>query len=211
MYVTDVIGNQPKGNMQHLSCFLPGLLALGNYLLPDHVYQPGEKERFEYVAEGLAHTCWVLYADQRTGLGPEEVRFKSYNDDNDYESGRWLRHFERWKHEGRQSGVPPGLHGSPPLPGEGPSRQDYEYSNAAWLLRPEVSFINTAYAVCLMDIQAIESMYIMWKTTGNVVWRERAWQMFKAIERSAKLPNGAYAPRQHVNSDVLRHNDEQPR
>ncbi|PVG00894.1 seven-hairpin glycosidase [Serendipita vermifera] len=194
MYVTDVIGNQPKGNMQHLSCFFPGLLALGNHLLPDDVYEPGDKETFQWVAEGLAHTCWVLYADQRTGLGPEEVQFHPYNEDYDYESGRWIRHYERWKLEGRPSGRPPGLHGSGPLPGSNSVRKDYNYNNPAWLLRPE----------------AIESMYLMWKTTGDVVWRERAWQMFKAIERSARLPNDAYAPRQHVDMDILGHSDEQP-
>lgn len=55
-------------------------------------------------------------------------------------------------------------------------------------------------------------MFLLWKTTGDVVWRERAWKMFEAIERHAKVPGGAYATRLHVNiDDGPANTDEQQR
>lgn len=140
MYITDVIGGRPLHNMQHLSCFFPGLLALGNYLLPENVYQPGEKESFQFVAEGLAETCWVLYADQATGLGPEEVRFTPYGGEDDYQSGRWIHHLKDWELGGRKTPWPPGV--GPAQPSSGPpgaTSKEYSYNNGAWYLRPEVS------------------------------------------------------------------------
>jgi len=33
----------------------------------------------------------------------------------------------------------------------------------------------------------------MWRTTGDVYWREKGWAMFKAVERHTKAPYGASA------------------
>ena len=58
--------------------------------------------------------------------------------------------------------------------------------------------------------QTIESMYIMWRTTGDPVWRERAWDIFLAIERETKTQSG-YASLRHVAESPARKMDEQPR
>ena len=31
--------------------------------------------------------------------------------------------------------------------------------------------------------QTIESIYLLWRTTGDPVWRERGWQLFQSMER----------------------------
>jgi mannosyl-oligosaccharide alpha-1,2-mannosidase len=141
MYMTRTLSGDPDGTMQHLTCFFPGLLALSNYLLPDSVYMPGEKQVFEYVAEGLANTCYTLYADSLTGLGPEEVQFQPYKGVDDYESGRWIHHLHRWERRtSRKSIKPPGL--QTPVPrrrGKADSRpKDYNYTYRHWRCRPEV-------------------------------------------------------------------------
>lgn len=193
LYITEVVEKRPQGTMQHLSCFFPGLLALGDYLLQDSDFLPGEREKFRFAAEGLAYTCWILYADQITGLGPEEVRFHPYNGDDDYQSGRWVHHLDRWKAKGRK-GLPPGLRKPPPLRGKTGKHKDYDYANAGYLLRPE----------------AIETMYIMWRTTGDVVWRERAWKMFEAINTNTTVDGGAFASRSHVDIEEKLMRDESP-
>lgn len=195
LYVTDVIDGRPLHNMQHLACFFPGLLALGNHLLPETAYQRGEKEMFQFVAEGIAETCWILYADQVSGVGPEEVRFEPYGGNDDHQAGKWVNHFEKWKSDGRRTPWPPGVGPAKPVVGPtGTVNRDYYYNNDGWYLRPE----------------AIEAMYLLWKTTGDVVWRERAWKMFEGIERSAKVPGGAYATRRNVNVEGAQlHNDDQ--
>ena len=58
--------------------------------------------------------------------------------------------------------------------------------------------------------QTIESMYIMWRTTGDSVWRDRAWDVFQALEREAKTESG-YASLRNVAESPARKMDEQPR
>ena len=58
--------------------------------------------------------------------------------------------------------------------------------------------------------QTIESMYIMWRTTGDSVWRDRAWDGFQALEREAKTESG-YASLRNVAESPARKMDEQPR
>ena len=39
-------------------------------------------------------------------------------------------------------------------------------------------------------MQTIESLYVLWKTTGDIKWRERGYEVFEAIERHARTPYG---------------------
>ena len=56
----------PSHKLEHLTCFLPGLLALGAATLPDI------PPRHMWAARAFAHTCWTLYADSPSGLAPDE-------------------------------------------------------------------------------------------------------------------------------------------
>ena len=58
--------------------------------------------------------------------------------------------------------------------------------------------------------QTVESFYLMWRTTGNAVWRERGWEIFQAIEREAKTASG-YASVKNVKQSPAPQSDEQPR
>ncbi|KAF9466050.1 glycoside hydrolase [Collybia nuda] len=172
LYVTDTQNGKPTHTFEHLSCFLPGLLALGVHTLE---LSAGDRELHLWAAEGLAYTCWVSYADQASGLGPDEMRMKAWKP---LAEGRWMVHVERWKEEGRPGGIPPGLaEGKMKIAGE----RDYNSQKSAYLLRPE----------------AIESFYLMWRTTGDKKWRDRGWAVFEAIEKHARTPYG-YAAVGHV-------------
>jgi len=54
-------------SMEHLTCFIPGWLALGLEYLKD-------KERRKKLAEDIGYTCWQMYKRQPTGIGPERVK-----------------------------------------------------------------------------------------------------------------------------------------
>jgi mannosyl-oligosaccharide alpha-1,2-mannosidase len=215
MYITRTLDGNPTGTMQHLTCFFPGLLALGNYLLPDSVYKPGEKQVFEYVAEGLANTCYILYADSLTGLGPEEVQFQPYNGVDNYESSRWIHHLQKWeKRTSRKSSKPPGLQTPVPYRRDNADsrHKDYYYTELSWLCRPQArDHIYIFQPTNLLHLQVVESMYLMWRTTGNPIWRKRAWEIFQAIEKNAKVNGGAYAVVMDVDGPEAMHDDEQPR
>jgi len=38
--------------------------------------------------------------------------------------------------------------------------------------------------------EAIESVFIMYRVTGDVIWREKGWKMFKAIQKHTKAKYG---------------------
>ena len=60
--------------MEHLSCFVPGMLTLG-------IRDDSNKERrdkYLKVARQLTTTCYEMYDTQVTGLGPERVKFPGY-------------------------------------------------------------------------------------------------------------------------------------
>ena len=132
LYVSDLVNGRLTGKFEHLSCFFPGLLALGVSTLDMSV---SERELHMWAAEGLAHSCWIMYADQASGLGPELAIMDMWP--GDWHDGRWMKHVEEWKRSGRIGGKPPGvLNRSPPArTGE---KKDYYLSVASYLSRPEV-------------------------------------------------------------------------
>lgn len=93
-----------------------------------------------WAAEGLAQTCWLTYADQPTGLGPEEVRMKTTKG----AGYLWVDALEKWKTSGAR-GIPPGVGDKSQvvyteaerLRGTGRGR-DYGVLKSGYLLRPEV-------------------------------------------------------------------------
>lgn len=86
LYVTDFTAQSPSRRFEHLSCFVPGLLALGAEMnvLPEEHLSAGERQVHMWAAKGLAISCAAMYGDQPTGLGVEEVLFRNKWD---YEAG----------------------------------------------------------------------------------------------------------------------------
>ncbi|KAG5353571.1 hypothetical protein C0989_005544 [Termitomyces sp. Mn162] len=242
LYVTDEIMNfksgksYPTHNFEHLSCFLPGLLALGAHTLPlddlqslginlddidsdgtfgtariDHETLAGFnlKKLHLWAAEGLAQTCYLTYADQPTGLGPDEMIFNTAPPKKSWDSTAsqwraaqgilWLKVMKKWKKSGSR-GVPPGLEDKKPVAPnrmnyrELRSNRDYEMNKVAYLLRPET----------------IESLYLLWRVTGDLKWRERGWRIFAAIETHAKTSSG-YASLSAVDTLPAKLCDDMPR
>eukprot|EP00736_Rhodelphis_marinus_P009461 Rmarinus@m.15161 len=63
--------------MDHLVCFVPGMLALG---YSNGVMASSAGVDFLDLAEGMAETCYELYRRQKTGLAPEIVKFRPGQD-----------------------------------------------------------------------------------------------------------------------------------
>ncbi|KAI5984317.1 glycoside hydrolase [Pisolithus albus] len=187
LYVTDMSGRTVTRTFEHLSCFLPGLFILGTKMID---MPPSDRELHEWAARGLAYTCYVSYADQPCGLGPDEMVMDPWLT-NDGSSGRWIDHVNAWKEEGKPGGVPPGLHEPPPVKGGG--TRDYRIKKNDYLLRPEV----------------VESLYLMWRTTGDERWRERGWEIFQAIEKHTWTAYG-FASLRGVDRETPAKLDEMP-
>ncbi|OBZ66679.1 Mannosyl-oligosaccharide 1,2-alpha-mannosidase IC [Grifola frondosa] len=140
LYVTDVHGTQPSNTFEHLSCFLPGLLALGARTLPLAAH---DRELHEWAAQGLAYSCWLSYADHASGLGPDEMAMDSGGK-------RWLDEVEKWRHRAdRQASPRAGRDRARPRRHTGLSVAEIGVSS-----RPET----------------VESFYYLWRTTGDSVY-----------------------------------------
>lgn len=174
LYVTDVTtyGNNTatSHSFEHLSCFFPGLLALGAHFLPlnnleaigINITQLGDdlppKYRRGYealagfdladlhmwAAEGIAQTCYLSYADQPSGLGPDTIAMRIGKPGEI----RWMDAMQRWKASG-QLGSPPGVGDKRPWVANPKAKtfkqkqtdtitRDYSIRNTAYYLRPEV-------------------------------------------------------------------------
>lgn len=165
-------------NFEHLACFFPGLLALGTKMLPLDDLQsagidmaelikdlrPKDRSAYEALAEfsladvhlwaakAISQTCYITYADQPTGLGPEAVSMRA---GGKFGVTRWIDALRDWNRRGRP-GSPPGVGDIRPW-SEDPRitdsrerdraaiRRDYGVRNIAYYLRPEVC--NVSYNV----------------------------------------------------------------
>ncbi|KAJ7150912.1 glycoside hydrolase family 47 protein [Mycena crocata] len=167
LYVTDLKDGAPTHRFQHLTCFLPALLALGVHM-PALGLSAAERERHTWAAEGLANMCWAVYNDTASGLSPDNFAVNQWIV---ADRGRWAPRVDAWVKEGRV-GLPPGVRELERVPtAEG---RGYTPLTDSYLLRPE----------------AVETFYIMWRTTGDVKWRERGWAVFQSLERYTRVRYG---------------------
>lgn len=135
LYISDIEHGQLTRKFEHLACFFPGLLALAASTLD---LPESEHQLYMWAAEGLGHSCWLMYADQASGLGPELVRMDAWP--GDWKEGLWIEHVEAWQRAGSPGGKPPGVRDlSPPVTAREP--KDYRIDVSAYLSRPEVRFL----------------------------------------------------------------------
>ena len=73
-YVAESKSNVVQRKMDHLVCFVPGMLALGAQHIPE------VHDEHMAAAAKLVETCYQMYARTKTGLSPEFVRFSARGD-----------------------------------------------------------------------------------------------------------------------------------
>jgi hypothetical protein len=86
-YLQELHSGSPDSKFEHLTCFVPGMLALGvRQLTEEEIEQQSQSfspEDRQYikpstmlkVAKQLLETCVYLYESQPTGIGPDTVSF----------------------------------------------------------------------------------------------------------------------------------------
>lgn len=78
-FFSDWNGHSNFRKMDHLVCFVPGLLALGAYTDPTGIDSPRAKRDLR-VAKALMYTCREMYHRTSTGIAPEYVEFPEGRD-----------------------------------------------------------------------------------------------------------------------------------
>jgi len=142
LYISDLDNGVLTRKFEHLACFFPGLLALAASTvdLPE-----SERQLYMWAAEGLGHTCWIMYADQESGLGPELARMDMWP--GDWRKGRWIDHVEEWQRAGKPGDKPPGVRDLAP-PVKAGEKKDYHLEVGTYLSRPEVYLLFVPSFVC---------------------------------------------------------------
>ncbi|KKY16986.1 putative glycosyl hydrolase family 47 protein [Phaeomoniella chlamydospora] len=151
---------------QHLACFAGGMLALGGRLfdLPSHV-ELGSK---------LTHGCIWAYENSPLGIMPESFHMApcpSSSPKSAVTSCPWNETYyheilmSRTGHDTTQT--PSSIISAKRLP---PGFTDI--GDRRYILRPE----------------AIESIFILYRITGDPALRETAWKMFETIDKHTKTP-----------------------
>jgi mannosyl-oligosaccharide alpha-1,2-mannosidase len=169
LYVGELVNGDFSPKMDHLVCFLPGLLALGAAHGVD-TRRPGvgSDEADVAVAAALALTCAEMYRCVPAGLAPE------------------IAHF----HVEARPAVVPGAEGGGGAAGGGgddfPKKHTPDVGCAAFDVAP-------ADAHNLLRPEAVEAWFILWRVTRDPAYREWGWAAFRAWERWARVPWGGYA------------------
>lgn len=134
LWQTDLMGTKPTRLFHHLACFFPGLLALGVATIPQASLPKETREKHLWTAQGLTETCYLTYADHRSGLGAESVVFRTGN------STEWEKEYDDWAKSGsKEKGLyPPGVSGGDV--DSTPTNRDYQdlKNRNFYILRPEV-------------------------------------------------------------------------
>ncbi|TFK26005.1 seven-hairpin glycosidase [Coprinopsis marcescibilis] len=191
LYLTDLYSpNSPSHSHEHLGCFLGGLLALGAHAVPADKMSAEQRRMHGWAAEGLGYTCWVMYHDQESGLGSDGIRM--------VKGDKWVEGVEKWKKRGggKGSGKPPGVDG-----GERGLKREQD--------RTKRDYLNTYPEQWLMRPETVETMYVLWKTTGDPIWRERGYTIYRGIEKNAKATWG-YSSVSNVDTLKPSLHDEMP-
>ncbi|TGZ84482.1 family 47 glycosyl hydrolase [Ascodesmis nigricans] len=171
------IGELPKGirgsdslspKMDHLVCFIPGMLALGatgGLPIPVARKDPKYSTRNEedlHLAKELMHTCYNMYAVTKTGLAPEIVYFNTEHPE--------------------------------------PREEDVMDPSQDIIIKPRD-------AHNLQRPETVESLFVMWRITGDEMYREWGWKIFQAFVNHTKVETGGYTSLESVMDIPVRQRD----
>lgn len=168
------------------TCFVPGMLAIGSKIFN----RPDDMK----VAKGLLDTCVHMYRSSNTHLSPEiwsagkdAVQYNPMTYGKSEEELVEARSWKTWRN--RNIVRPP-----PPLKKQ-ESIQKFSRVLDAVPDTPDGTVIyDTRY---LLRPETIESLFIMYRMTGDPVYQEYGWLIYQAIETYCKTKS-AYASVRNV-------------
>ncbi|KAI1317019.1 glycoside hydrolase [Xylariaceae sp. FL0255] len=167
----EVVVTTPR--TQHLTCFAGGMVGVAAKMFN----RPADLE----VAAQLTDGCTWSYNATATGIGPEIFFFapcdtNSKTDDCEWSEGRWLKAIRK--------------HWATTQDGEWTDAMVADLVKAKRLPPGMVDAYDRRYQ---LRPEAIESVFYMYRLTGDAKYMEDAWRMFAAIEQHTRTPYAAAA------------------
>lgn len=163
-----------KPRAQHLTCFAGGMVGLAAKIFD----RPADME----IAKQLTDGCVWSYFATPSGIGPEIFTFIPCGVDPAKDDCKWSE--RRWIDSGKQywySNLEPGEVTDKSITDTYKERKlpngMVEVNDRRYILRPE----------------AIESVFLMYRMTGDKKWADKAWKMFQAVEKHTRTRTAAAA------------------
>lgn len=178
-----VLAERPSGlggalspKMDHLVCFMPGTIALATtngMTLKDARkkipgWGPAQEEDMRLAAE-LTKTCMGMYATTETGLAPEIAHFQLHDPPLMYDDFS-----------------PDSLPQSPPSFEKCLDKSCKEKE----LVGKEDFVIKGGDVHNLQRPETVESLFYMWRITGDDVYRRAGWEMFQSFVKWTAVEDG---------------------
>ncbi|KAI0124356.1 glycoside hydrolase [Xylariales sp. AK1849] len=155
---------------QHLTCFAGGMVGLAAKIFD----RPADME----VAIQLTNGCVWSYSATGSGIGPEIFNFIPCDVDPDKDDCKWSE--RRWLDS-------LGKYWRPSQTSV--SDEKIQEIITARRLPPGMLDINDRKYI--LRPEAIESVFLMYRMTGDPTWADKAWAMFTAIEKHTKTKTAA--------------------
>lgn len=178
-----ILGERPSGlngelspKMDHLVCFMPGTIALGatgGLPVSEARKDPswGQKQEDDMdLSRELMKTCWGMYLATATGLAPEITYFEIDDPPRPFDD----RPAAIKKAPGRRNPRKSSAFAETDTPSADLPRDE----EAAW--RSDI-IIKGNDVHNLQRPETVESLFYMYRITGDVMYREWGWEMFKSF------------------------------
>ncbi|CAK7240501.1 MAG: hypothetical protein STHCBS139747_001943 [Sporothrix thermara] len=182
---------------EHLGCFAGGMVGLAARAFGG----PDANANLDLAAQ-LTDGCVWSYNVTATGIGPEKFFFATCGPPSEkqtslrcsYSEDKWRAALkEHWKAAiqlGQSQGQGEGDGGSR----DSDADIDAKAEEAAKHIMEEGRFapglLNIDNPHYLLRPEAIESVFVMWRLTGDPAWQEKAWHMFEQVVRhTGAAPN----------------------
>ncbi|CAN8095793.1 unnamed protein product [Discula destructiva] len=173
----------PKG--QHLTCFVGGMVGLAAKIFE----RPDDLE----IAQQLTDGCVWAYESCASGIMPEIFSFAACGGIDASQTGPECAYSEEKWHAALRThyGADDGATLTDTIRSQRLAPGFLEVPIKSYILRPE----------------AIESVFIMYRLTGDKVWMDKAWTMFETIEKLTRSEIGAWGLRDVTQADGGEHLD----
>ncbi|CAO3646991.1 unnamed protein product [Cunninghamella echinulata] len=163
----DTYSDYKDPTMDHLSCFVPGMIAIGSKTFN----RPEDLD----IAIGTLESCIHIYRTSGTGLGAEMWLF---NGGEKYDKDNFKKSLDK-------------LAGTYQIDDNSNNNNVHYQTDYKLPPRPtrldQIRVIDAAYH---LQPETLESLFILYRITGDQKYQEIGWEIFEAIEKHCKTESG---------------------